>query len=165
MVQIWNDSDWVKPKYLEKTLSEYHFIHHKSHNVWPWIDTYLPGWKVAIIRLSHGRIFLFQRSSSFPLPLFPPSPPFHPVPPSPFPPHPFSSTCSCTLQPFKFGLMTNVHSVESNALVQLFYSHTPQVQFNIVNPINLSLTSPSPGLQSSIFLKPLKIQAIPIYTL
>jgi hypothetical protein len=61
--------------------------------------------------------------------------------------------------------MTNVHSVESNALVQLFYSHTPQVQFNIVNPINLSLTSPSPGLQSSIFLKPLKIQAIPIYTL
>jgi hypothetical protein len=30
----WNDIDRGKPKNLDKNLSQYHFVHHKSH----WID-------------------------------------------------------------------------------------------------------------------------------
>ena len=31
MERSWNDCDRVKPKYWEKTLSECHFVYHKSH--------------------------------------------------------------------------------------------------------------------------------------
>jgi hypothetical protein len=30
----WNDSDRGKPKYAEKTLSQFHLIHHKPHMDW-----------------------------------------------------------------------------------------------------------------------------------
>jgi hypothetical protein len=29
--QWWNDTDRRKPKNSEKNLSQYHFVHHKSH--------------------------------------------------------------------------------------------------------------------------------------
>jgi hypothetical protein len=76
--------------------------------------------------------------------------------PSPLPPLPssyYSFSSSCILQLLKFGLMTDVHSVQSKALaLHLFYTHTAQVQLNIGNPFNLSLTSPPPGQLFSNFL-------------
>jgi hypothetical protein len=31
MEDLWNEIDKGKPKYSEKNLSQYHFVHHKSH--------------------------------------------------------------------------------------------------------------------------------------
>jgi hypothetical protein len=60
----------------------------------------------------------------------------------------------CILQLLKFGLTTDVPSVQSKALIlHLFYTHIPYVQLNFGNPINLSLTSPLPEQRSSNFLK------------
>jgi ribosomal protein L33 len=39
----WNDTDRGKPKYSEKTQSEYHFFHQKSHMDWPGIERVLRG--------------------------------------------------------------------------------------------------------------------------
>jgi hypothetical protein len=33
--QRWNDTDRGIPKDSEKNLSQYHFVHHKSHMEWP----------------------------------------------------------------------------------------------------------------------------------
>jgi hypothetical protein len=35
MEHRWNEIDEGKPKYSGKTLSQYHFVHHKSHMEWP----------------------------------------------------------------------------------------------------------------------------------
>jgi hypothetical protein len=35
----WDDPDREKPKYLEKPLSQYHFVHHKSHVNCPEIES------------------------------------------------------------------------------------------------------------------------------
>ena len=34
----WNDTEGGRPKYLEKTLSQWQFIHHKLHMDWPGIE-------------------------------------------------------------------------------------------------------------------------------
>ena len=34
MKQRWIDTDRRKLKYVEKSLSQYHFVHHKSHRDW-----------------------------------------------------------------------------------------------------------------------------------
>jgi hypothetical protein len=34
----WNDTDLVRPKYLEKNLSQCHFVHLKSHTDWCGIE-------------------------------------------------------------------------------------------------------------------------------
>jgi hypothetical protein len=39
MEHWWSDTDRGKPTYLEKTLSQCPFAHHKSHMDWPWIET------------------------------------------------------------------------------------------------------------------------------
>jgi hypothetical protein len=31
----WNDNDRAKLRYWEKSLSQYNFVHHKSHMDWP----------------------------------------------------------------------------------------------------------------------------------
>ena len=41
----WNDSNLGIPKYLEKTLSQCHFVHQKSHIHWPEI---VPGLLLAL---------------------------------------------------------------------------------------------------------------------
>jgi len=62
---------------------------------------------------------------------FPSSLPVPPLPPS---------TSSCTQHSWKFGLTTDVRSVRSKALVlHPLYTHTPQAQLNIGNPIYLVL--------------------------
>jgi hypothetical protein len=38
----WNDTDRVKPKYLEKNLSKCHFVYHKSCIDWPGIELWRP---------------------------------------------------------------------------------------------------------------------------
>jgi hypothetical protein len=35
----WDDTDRGKPAYLEKTLAQYHFVHHKSHVNCPAIES------------------------------------------------------------------------------------------------------------------------------
>ena len=85
-------------------------------------------------------IFSFSSSSCVPSSLHLPPPP------------PLSSSF-CTLQPFKFDLTTDVDSVQYKApVLHLFYTHTPQVQLNIGEPINLRLTSPPSSQLSSNFL-------------
>jgi len=46
---LWNYND-RKPKYLEKTLSQYYFVYHKSHVEWPGIAPG-PGWLEACDQL------------------------------------------------------------------------------------------------------------------
>jgi hypothetical protein len=40
--QCYNDTDWGKPKYWEKNLSQYHYVIHKFHMDWPRLDTGAP---------------------------------------------------------------------------------------------------------------------------
>jgi hypothetical protein len=42
MEHRWNEIDTGKPKYLEKNLSQYHFVHHKFHMDWPRIEAGSP---------------------------------------------------------------------------------------------------------------------------
>jgi hypothetical protein len=42
MEHRWNEIDRGKPKYSGKNLSEYHFVHHKSHVDRPGIEHGLP---------------------------------------------------------------------------------------------------------------------------
>jgi hypothetical protein len=44
MEHWWNYIDRVKPMYLEKTPSQPHFVHHKSHKDWPDIEPVPPRW-------------------------------------------------------------------------------------------------------------------------
>jgi hypothetical protein len=37
MNRWWNDTDNIKPQKLERNLSQYHCVHHKSHMEWPGI--------------------------------------------------------------------------------------------------------------------------------
>jgi hypothetical protein len=43
----WNDTDRRKPKNLEKTLSECHFVHHKSLMDWPGSELWPPRWDAS----------------------------------------------------------------------------------------------------------------------
>jgi hypothetical protein len=45
MVHWWNDNERGKLKYPEKTLSQCHFVHHKSHTDWPGIVQVPPQWE------------------------------------------------------------------------------------------------------------------------
>jgi hypothetical protein len=38
MEQWWNDTDRGKPKYWERNLFQWHFVHHKSNVDWPGIE-------------------------------------------------------------------------------------------------------------------------------
>jgi hypothetical protein len=38
MEHRWNEIDRGKPKYSDKNMSQYHFVHHKSHTDWPGIE-------------------------------------------------------------------------------------------------------------------------------
>ena len=38
MEQWWNDTDRAKLQYLKKKMSQFHFVHHKTHMVWPEIE-------------------------------------------------------------------------------------------------------------------------------
>jgi len=44
MKRRWNDTDKGTPKYLEKTLSQYQFVHQKSNTKWPGIEARIPRW-------------------------------------------------------------------------------------------------------------------------
>jgi hypothetical protein len=38
---------WLKPKNLERSLSQYHFVHHNSHMDWPGLEPGLPWWEAG----------------------------------------------------------------------------------------------------------------------
>jgi hypothetical protein len=42
MEHRWNEIEKVKPKYWGKNLSQYHFVHHKTHMDRPGIEPGLP---------------------------------------------------------------------------------------------------------------------------
>jgi hypothetical protein len=58
MEHRWNEIDTIKPKYSEKTLSQCHFVHHKSHMDQAGIKPGLRGERPATNRLSHGTTIL-----------------------------------------------------------------------------------------------------------
>jgi hypothetical protein len=66
MERRWNEIDSGKPKYSEKSLSQCHFVHHKSNIDWPGIEPELTRWGPATNRLSHGtssvQSLLYHRS-------------------------------------------------------------------------------------------------------
>jgi hypothetical protein len=47
MEHRWNEIDKGKPKYSEKTLSQCHFVRHKSHMDWPGIEPGSPLWEAG----------------------------------------------------------------------------------------------------------------------
>ena len=50
----WNEVDTGKPKYAEKSLSQCHFVHHKSHIDYPGIAPGLRGERPATNRLNQA---------------------------------------------------------------------------------------------------------------
>jgi hypothetical protein len=44
MEHRWYGIDRGKPKYSQKNLSQYHFVHHKSNVDWPGIELGPPWW-------------------------------------------------------------------------------------------------------------------------
>jgi hypothetical protein len=51
MEHWWNEIDRGKTKYSGKILSQYHFVHHKSHMDGPRIEPGPPRWEVGECRL------------------------------------------------------------------------------------------------------------------
>jgi hypothetical protein len=47
MEQRWNEIDRGKPKYSGKNLSQYDFVHHKSHMDRPGIEPGPPRWEAG----------------------------------------------------------------------------------------------------------------------
>jgi hypothetical protein len=47
MEHRWNEIDRGKPKYSGKNLSQYHFVHQKSHMDWPGIEPGPPRWEAC----------------------------------------------------------------------------------------------------------------------
>jgi hypothetical protein len=47
MEHRWNEIDRGKPKYSGKNLSQFHFVHHKSHMDLPGIEPGPPGWEAG----------------------------------------------------------------------------------------------------------------------
>jgi hypothetical protein len=43
----WNDTDRGKPNISESILSQFHFVHHKSHMDWPVHEPGIPRWKAC----------------------------------------------------------------------------------------------------------------------
>ena len=50
----WNYNDRGKPNYLDRDLSQVHFVHHKSHMEWPHIETEIRSENPATEHLSNG---------------------------------------------------------------------------------------------------------------
>ena len=57
MENRWNDFNGGNPKYSRNNLSQYHFVHHKSHMDWPEIEPGPPRWEPATNCLSHGTAY------------------------------------------------------------------------------------------------------------
>jgi hypothetical protein len=45
--RLWTDTDKGKPKYSEKNLSQFHFVHHKSQLALPGIKPRPPRWEAG----------------------------------------------------------------------------------------------------------------------
>jgi hypothetical protein len=50
----WDDTDREKPKYLERNLSQRHFVHKESQTEWPGIEAGPRDERRATNRLNHG---------------------------------------------------------------------------------------------------------------
>jgi hypothetical protein len=47
MEHRWNEIDMGKPKYSGKNLSQWQFVHHKSHTDWAGIEPGPPWWEAV----------------------------------------------------------------------------------------------------------------------
>jgi hypothetical protein len=47
MEHLWNETDRGKSKYSGKNLTQYHFVHHKSHMDWHGIEAGDPLWEAG----------------------------------------------------------------------------------------------------------------------
>jgi hypothetical protein len=50
----WNDTDRGKPKKSERNLSQWHFVHYRSHMDWTGHQPGPPGWETCEYRRYHG---------------------------------------------------------------------------------------------------------------
>jgi len=64
MEHWWNDTDRGKLKYLERNLSQCHFVYHKSHMDCLASKPVLRGERSATDRLSHGTAYTYRNSST-----------------------------------------------------------------------------------------------------
>jgi hypothetical protein len=51
-----NNTNKVKLKYLEKSLLQYHFVHHKTYTDWPGIEARCPSWKNMMVDILSVKI-------------------------------------------------------------------------------------------------------------
>jgi hypothetical protein len=60
MEHRWNEIYRGKPKYSGKTLSQCHFVHHKSHMDWPGIEPGPPRWEAGdwLPEPLHGQVYI-----------------------------------------------------------------------------------------------------------
>jgi len=49
----WNDTSRRKPKYSKENKSQCHFVYHKSHIDWPWVETWASAVK-GTTSMNHG---------------------------------------------------------------------------------------------------------------